>query len=184
MSLRRIFTNGIILFMILFVVYLISSFITNYAEYDVLTFFASLEAQKAYIVFGVFSVSMFIGYVVHAILILIKKPKMEYKFVNVDEFASGIYRKLFMYIRDKNYDELLKICDEDGFRCLRLIFDENNQILIPLNVYCNISEYDHEEGIIVVTCVGLFVDNSTSRHVLKFVRTKDDSYVLNDIGGV
>ncbi len=165
-------------------VYLISSFIANYIEYDILTFFASLEANKVYIVFGVFSISMFIGYISHVIFALMKKSKVEYEFVNVDEFASGIYRKLFAYVKDKNYDELLKICDEDGLRCLRLIFNENNNILIPLNVYCNISEYDHEEGVIVVTCVGLFADNSTSRHMLKFLRIKNNSYVLNDIGGV
>ncbi len=170
--------------MILFVLYLISSFIVSHADYDMLSLFAFLENHKVYIIFGTFCVSMAVGYILHFITMFTKKTKVEHKFINVDEFASEVYRKLFMYARDRNYNELLTICDEDGIRCLRLIFREDISISIPFNVNCNISEYDHEEGVIVVTCVGLFADNSISRHVLRFVRDKSDVYMLNDIGGI
>ena len=159
--------------------------VVNYADYDVSNLFSLLEAKKHYIVLGAFAVSMLISQVIAHIANLIKKPKVEHAFVNVDEFASNVYRKLFMCFINRDYDELSKICNEDGMHSLRLIYSvDADNISVPLTVNCDIVEYDHEDGFISVICVGKFADNSISRHCLKFIRTDDDVYLLNDIGGV
>lgn len=182
MSLRKVLTTMISLLLLLFILHAFSLFLMYYVDYDVLHIFAFLENKKANIIPFVFISSMFVSYVFQKLTLQLDEKKIR-KFVNIDSIASQTYRDIFNFVINKDYDALDEICDSDMINSLRIIMSENTNKNLPIRVITEVMDYDENKGIIKVVCTGFFCDNSTSRHVLTFLRDADESYLLHKIGG-